>query len=488
LFVPSPPHAPTLDLRSGMVGAYRTVSAEMEKVLMRWQAFIVALFLPLLVGLTVRQACGGQQQPNLGVAGVVVDAQGVLQRMLYQDPGGTLTRQRMAAARASLAPDLQRFSPLRKVCLNRLEEAIRHNQGMVTDEMRYLAGLLRVRYVFFYPETGDIVLAGPAEGWMTNLAGRVVGLTTGQPVVQLQDLVVALRAFPPGAEPTPVVGCSIDPTQEGLAALQRFLRAFGPHARRDQTLQFAVGVRSSLGMQEVTVNGVPADTHFAQVMVEADYRMKLIGIGLETPPVRLVSFVERVSPSQVSRNALFRWFFVPDYQCVRRSEDGLAMELVGDGVKLVGEDELVSATGQRQAAQRSNRASQAFVQSFTEKYPELAKRSPVYAELRNLIDLVIVAAYIQQEDLYGKANWKMELFGSEEALPVRTYNAPRKAESAVNALWKGSTLMTPIGGGVEIRAAMALQPENILPDQQGKVSQLREQTRLELAEGQWWWD
>jgi hypothetical protein len=354
--------------------------------------------------------------------------------------------------------------------------------------MRYLAGLLRVRYVFFYPETGDIVLAGPAEGWMTDLAGRVVGVTSGRPVVQLQDLAVALRAFPPGGEPTPNIGCSIDPTQNGLAALQQFLRAFGPHASRAQTIQFANGVRTSLGMQEVTLNGVPGDTHFAQVLVEADYRMKLIGIGLEKPPIRLVSFVDKVNPSQVSRNALFRWFFVPDYQCVRRSVDGLAMELVGDGVKLVGEDELVSAAGQRQVSGGGNRASQAFVHSFTQKYPELAARSPVYAELRNLIDLVIAAAYIQQEDLYGKAGWTMDILGSEEAYAVRTYNAPLKAESVVNAMWKGNTLMTPIGGGVEIQAELALTPENVLRDEDGKVAELHSEVDLELAEGQWWWD
>ena len=48
----------------------------------------------------------------------------------------------------------------------------------------------------------------------------------------------------------------------------------------------------------ITVNGVSPKTHFAQVMVEADYRMKLIGIGLETPPVRLVSYVDRAKPSE----------------------------------------------------------------------------------------------------------------------------------------------------------------------------------------------
>ena len=86
--------------------------------------------------------------------------------------------------------DLARFSKLRKVSLTRLEKAIDAKDGVVTEEMRYLAGLLRVKYVFFYPDSGDIVVAGPAEGWASDPTGRVVGITTGRPVVQLQDLVV----------------------------------------------------------------------------------------------------------------------------------------------------------------------------------------------------------------------------------------------------------------------------------------------------------
>ncbi len=103
-----------------------------------------------------------------------------------------------------------------------------------------------------------------------------------------------------------------------------------------------------MGMQNISVNGVSPKTHFAQVMVEADYRMKLIGIGLEKPPIKLVTYVDRATASEFNSNALQRWFFVPDYECVRVSNDNLAMELVGDGVKLVGENELVSASGQRQ--------------------------------------------------------------------------------------------------------------------------------------------
>ena len=421
-------------------------------------------------------------------SGVAVDAQGVLHTKTYADPGGQLLRQRIAAAKASLDPKLTAFSPMRKISLNRLEAAARRNQGAVTDQMRYLAGLLRVKYVFLYPDTGDIVIAGPAEGWVANPAGRVVGITSGRPVVGLQDLVVALRAFPSEGRGTGLIGCSIDPTAEGLAAMQRFLRSIGSRATPADTLYIVNGLRTSLGLQTVSVHGVSPKTHFARVLVEADYRMKLIGIGLERPPIRMVSYVDRASPSQVSRNALQRWFFTPDYQCIRVSQDGLAMELVGDGVKLVGEDEVVDAGGQRRASGRTSAASQAFVTGFTKKYSELAERSPVYAELRNLIDLSVAAAYIQQEDYYGKANWSMELFGSEQAFAVETCEAPKTVATAVNAIWKGRQLMTPVGGGVAIHATRALDSGNRLADEKGKVAELRKKTQLHLAEGQWWWD
>ena len=419
-------------------------------------------------------------------AGIAVDAEGVLRTRVFSDPGGQVTRERIAAAKAMLAPKVSAYSKLRKISLNRLERAIVDHQGTLSDEMRYLAGLQRVRYVFYYPDSKDIVLAGPAEGWMPDLSGRIVGLTSRRPVVQLQDVVVALRAFPSGGRPTPLIGCSIDPTREGLAAMQQFLRSNRPNPNEPRP--FVEALRNTLGYQLVSIHGVGPKTRFAQVMVEADYRMKLIGIGLERPPVRLISYVDRAKPSDVGRNALQRWFFVPDYQCVRVSDDNLAMELVGDGVKLIGEDEMVTAGGQRQTAGRANKASQAFVTGFTKRYPELAERSPVYAELRNLIDVAIAAAYIQQQDYCTKAGWKMEFFASEKAFPVETYDIPKTVESAVNAIWKGQTLMTPIGGGVQIQASQALDSDRLLSDQKGKVAKLREAVAPKLAKGQWWWD
>jgi hypothetical protein len=223
-------------------------------------------------------------------------------------------------------------------------------------------------------------------------------------------------------------------------------------------------------------------------MVEADYRMKLIGLGVERPPIPLTSYIEKARAGSLGRNGMVRWFFVPDYECVRVSDDGLAMELVGDGVKLVGESELVDSDGARHRSTHVDKASQMFALGFTKKYPQLAERSPVYAQLRDVIDMAVAAAYVQQEDLYGKAGWDLGVFASEEKFPVETHAAPTQVETVVTSVWKGSQLVTPLGGGVVLHPKRALESDNLLADDKHKLRDSRQEAQVELAAGQWWWD
>jgi hypothetical protein len=324
---------------------------------------------------------------------------------------------------------------------------------------------------------------------MHDGTGRVIGIASGRSTLLLEDLVVALRAYSPAGKRTSMIGCSIDPTKEGLARMQAKLMQLGPRATPAHTNYIANSLREALGLQTVSVFGISDKTHFAQVLVEADYRMKLIGIGLEETPVGITSYVAKASPAAVSRNAMQRWYFVPNYECVRVSDDEMAMEMVGDGVKLVGQDEVVTAGGVRSGSTSVNRASQAFVNEFTRKYPELAKKSPVYAQLRNCIDMAIAAAYIQDRDLYSHAGWDMRTFGDEAAFPVEVHSAPKQVNTAVNAIWKGRTLMTPIGGGVHMRPAEALRADRMLEDEDGSLGATHKTIDIKSLEpGRWWWD
>jgi hypothetical protein len=444
-----------------------------------------ALALPNLMATSARS-----QTMDIRIGGVIVRADGVLEVKFYD---AALNARRIDAALATLDKDVAHESELRKVSLTRLEKALADRLAAgqrPTAEMLALAGLTRVTHAFVYPETGDVVIAGPAGAWAEDVSGRVRHIKSGRPVVELQDLVVALRAFPPTGEEGPVIGCSIDATQEGLAAMQDFLASVGGTiSPNTDTTPILVGLKNSLGLQVVSVLGVSPNTHFAQVLVEADYRMKLMGIGLERVPVKMKSWVERASGGAIARNAMQRWYFTPDYQCVRVSDDEQAMELVGEGVKLVGADEVVAADGSRSTAASVDRSSREWTRDFTKNYARIAEASPVYAQLRNLIDLSIVAAFLQQQDYYGLAGWKMEVFADEQQFPVETYQAPVNVDSAVNGLWKGSRFLMPIGGGVHIEPWQALELENRLEDEEGAVGQVRSGITLDqLQDGQWWWD
>lgn len=432
---------------------------------------------------------GGGDGDAAQAGGVRIDPQGVL-RIMHADPRVTMAR--LHAAKQALPPQLARPSKLRKVSLNRLEQAVA--QGLAqgekpTAEMVAMAGLTRLEYVFFYPESGDIVIAGPAEGFARDAVGRIVGVESGKPCILLDDVIIALRAYSPTGEKTKTISVSIDPTQEGLARMQETLRKIGGNYRSPADIPVIVNsLRQALGHNEVTIKGVPAGTHFAHVMTEADYRMKLIGIGLEAPPVPMNSYAQRMTGNEA--NSLVRWYFVPDYEAVASSEDGFALRMVGQGVKLVGEDELVSRDGSRKASGRAaNAASRAYTNEFTKKFGVIAETNPVFSQLRNLVDLTIAAAFIQDRDFYSQANWDLGVFASEDDLPVEVFQAPQQVETAINAVMKGSRLVTPIGGGVAIQARQALAHENIKADGDGSISQQRASVKLDgLADSQWWWD
>lgn len=435
------------------------------------------------------------QLPTFGIS---IDADGTLAAKTFTEVDGKLLRERLAAAKAAKAGEIWGSSKLRKVSLVKLEAAVRAELAAgrrPDDVLRCLAGLTRLQYVFCYPPAGglpgDVVIAGPAEPFAFDAAGRAVGLKSGRPVLQLDDLAVALRAFPPGVKNRPFLGCTIDPPAAGLAKLIEFQKTVPRSIRQDQrdaaAAEIARGVADSLGLADIRVFGVSSRTHFARVLVEADYRMKRIAIGAEPPPIKMTTFIAALDSPQ--QGMLQRWWFTPDYRCVRLSADALAAEFVGQGVQLQAEDKLIGADGSLAAAgAKPNKASELFTLSFTRKYPEISAASQVYAQLRSLIDLAVAAALIRRHDYYGKSGWTAALLLDERQLPLETLPAPQQVPCVVNSLWKAQRLFTPAGGGISIRPDEALEASNLLPDEKSAVATQRSQLVRPAEVERWWWD
>ena len=435
---------------------------------------------------------GDDAAPAAG--GIEIDANNVLSTRTVVANSRALSQKRWKNAQVTLNKEIQKVSELRKVSLVRLEREVARlkSEGVnISDDVRYLAGLTRITHVFFYPEENDIVIAGPAEGFFLNGENRVIGMESGKATLQLEDLVAALRAFGPDGNRASLISCSIDPTQEGLKRFQQTYRQVaanyrGPHQVREIGQAFF----NAMGLQTISIKGVSNKTRYAQVMAESDYRMKLYGIGVERPPVRITSFIEMASPAMGGAGKLQRWFFQPNYDCVTVNEEGNAMALEGTGAKLVGDDESVSNDGKRARKKgQANGASRKFCASFTKNYEKLAAKATVFGELRNLIDMSIVAAFIQKKDLYNKANWDMTTFSDEDKFAIEIYPAPEKVAPVMNAVVKHGALMTPIGGGVNIQARIALNGDKVSVDTEGKIKTVRDTIQFDnLADGQWWWD
>lgn len=429
------------------------------------------------------------------VAGISIDATGVL-RVMQVDPK-LAAQQRQAALQSKSRKELK-TSPMRMVSLNRLESYVKKQLEAgkpLSDEVMSLAGLQRLEYVFYLPESQDIVIAGPADEWYRDYNNRLVGLSNGRSTLRLDDLVVALRAFAPGQGATSVIGCSIDPTPEGLKRMNQFhasVAANGVDSRQLNNPQFVsqyvTNMRDALGYQTISIKGVPKTTRFAQVLVEADYRMKLIGIGLQDPLVPMTTWIQKTRP-RAGSNALQRWYFEADYSSVSSNEDGTAMHLVGKGVKLSGELEGVKSDGSRQRSGKSgDPASNTFTKEFTDKFEAIAELTPVFNEMRNLFDISIAAAFIQDRGLYSKAGWDLGIFGDESRFSVYSSAEVNQVETAINYVIKDSQLMTPIGGGVHIAARKLVDSSSVTVDSAVSDNVQKLGAPKDLAADQWWWD
>ena len=351
--------------------------------------------------------------------------------------------------------DLHAAASLRKISLRGLEEAVEEalkSNKALPEEVVFLAGLQDVRYVFVYPERKDIVLVGFGEGWRVDARGNVVGVTTGKPVLLLDDLLTALRTAESSARTG--ISCSIDPTQEGIQRLRaRSAQAAASRISSESGKRAVVsGLEKALGRQQVTFSGVPATSHFAGVLVSADYHMKRLAMNFEPSPVNgIPSFLHMYTATGIGMdNLMQRWWLEPKYESVLRSPDGLAWEFNGAGVKCMTEEDFATANGQREHSGKANAVAQKWADNMTRHYAELAVAEPVFGDLQNCMQLAMVGALIAHERLADKAGCNLPALMQESTLKTLALPAPTQVDSRASMVRQGENWIISGSGGVSI--------------------------------------
>jgi hypothetical protein len=421
--------------------------------------------------------------PGGGVGGVSIDAQGIVARSDVESLG----RLRDARLRALEKADagLQTTSRLRKISLRGMLAEIerRRKAGLPAgDELANLAGLVRIQLVLVYPERGDLVLAGPAEAWKVDGQGNLVGQTSGQPVLQLDDLVVALRTAKNAASEEGIT-CSINPTPEGLKQLQRVLKTPGLAASEAAVAR----LEESLGPQRITVTGVPPESHFAQVLLAADFMMKRLAMKLEPTPITgMPSYMDMLqnTSATLSRTAMPRFWMAPRYEPLLKDAEGLVFELRGGGVQAMTEEGFLGRDGAVVSGRgKEDLLARKWAETMTAKYEELSVALPIFAELRNCIDLAVVAALLLKEDLPGIAGCDLSLLMDDAKIQVALYQAPKTVASRASLVRKGQQWIVSISGGVQVDSWSVVNRV----EQRPELAKVREAAAL-VADERWWWD
>jgi hypothetical protein len=426
--------------------------------------------------------------------GVWVDPQGVLQPLLKEEAGWDLAALRAANAPKGRQDSARRNTTLRMISLPKLEKQVQLCLAagrQPSEEMQVLAGLQRIKYVFVYPESGDIVVAGPAGDWTTGPEGAVISRDSGAPLLRLDDLVVVLRHMMSG--PDAKFGCLITPRKEALARARQFIDQSG---RRPITAEWMKQLRTQLGRQDIEVYGLDPRTRAARVMVEADYRMKLVGWGLEEGVQGVDSCLNliQVRPGETPPPmGVIRWWFALNYEAITASKDRQAFAIRGQGVKVLSEDEKLTAEGEQVHTGQSEGLSREFAQRFTAHFEALCRKYPIYAELRNLCDLALIGALVREEDLAGRNGWHMTCFGDTAAYQVELAEAPKEVDTIANyrVIQQARQKHTIVGvsGGVSVQPAALVKRRAIETESYPALENQRSTVVPKKVQGDaWWWD
>jgi hypothetical protein len=418
---------------------------------------------------------------NGAVGGVAIDARGAIDEAEERDVAALRDARR--AALQGLAGDVNQPSRLRKVSLRRLDALLAQHASQnkpLPPEVLYLAGLQRIEYVFAYPEQSDIVLAGPAEGWAVDNAGNVVGANSGAAVMHLVDLIAALRTTDTLLAGE-IISCSIDPSPEGLQRFARLMRG----GRASASAQLLKRMEQAVGPQEIKLTGVLPESHFAQVLVAADWQMKRLGMGLAESPIDgLPSYLDLLedNPRVTPRNALPRWWIAFGPQPVERDAEGLGWRLSPPGIEVRTAAARLDVDGQVATQIESDRIARQWADAMTAHYDELALLQPVFGQLRGCMDLALVTAVLASGDLLTHVGLELPMLLDGKRLELAPHHVPKTVASQASAIRRSRGWVVTVSGGVELDATSAVNEANEQPE-------VRD-ARVDASPNgnSWWWD
>ena len=296
----------------------------------------------------------------------------------------------------------------RAISLKVLQQKLKalHGTNSRPTNLYYLCGINRIMGYVVDEANRDIILIGKVDKKL--------------PPLYLDDFVVALRnawhkytELKGNTRYYSNPGCSIDPDPKVYRKLNQ---VWNQTEDTDEAVKQWEKVCHS--PQQVRVLGIPFNTHFARVMVKADYDMKrlvdgsdelsifafnsLMGMEFEREKVRIRKGETRAAPI----NNLNRFWFSPGEYRFLEDDNMVMIELCT--VKLLTEEEHLSEEGNFVGAGRANPTAKQFAGDFTGFYDDIAAERPIFRELENLFRFVALARVLKLKSPHLKIGLNLD--------------------------------------------------------------------------------
>lgn len=353
-------------------------------------------------------------------------------------------------------------------------------RGGCSRELLGLSGITRAVGYILDDANHDLILFGEVE--------------TGFPSLRLDDLVVALRntylryaELKGGGYEYLSPYCSLEPDLAVVDSLSRIGTDIS-EGRDSQEVEDAVRKwrRLCASPQGVRIRGIPFRSHFASVMVEADYDMKKLAVGRARADVEGFSSLADIT-LQGARDDLLRggstrmdssigsrfWFYPGTIILL---EDTGIVAIDECPVLLLTEESYLSISGSIEGGGKASESAEAFARLFTELYPSLGEKRPVFIELENLFNLLTVSQGMKWKSSPEEAALDLGYLLDRYPVPGMEVARSLPGQSEVkrfeeNLEGRVARVWLPFCGGIAMN--IRLSGDNFKRDMSGRLARLR---------------
>ena len=187
--------------------------------------------------------------------------------------------------------------------------------------------------------------------------------------------------------------------------------------------------------------------------------------------------------------SVLRWWFALNYDAIRTSPADDAFELVGQGVRVLSENEMLAEQGQRVHTGQSDPLNRQFAESFTAHF---ARAGDEVSGVRR------AAEYLRSGDGRG-ADSKRRPGGAGRLEADATWPSaklrlpqgavPRQVETVINhRVINRRHIVAGVSGGVMVAPGDVLANSHGGSQQRRQLAKQRREAPAELGAEVWWWD